>query len=42
VAAYRFRKSKRCGYAFEGVKLDGNILFTGGANSGRQTQYLAI
>ena len=42
VAAYRNRKSKRCGYAFEGIKLDGSTLFTGGASSGRQTQCLAV
>ena len=40
MTAYRNRKSKRCGYAFEAIKLDGSILFIGGVSSGRQTQCL--
>ena len=42
LAAHKNRKTKRCGYAFEAIKLDGDILFIGGANSGRKTQYLAV
>ena len=37
VAASRNRRTKRCGYAFEARKMDGTLLFRGGASSGRQT-----
>ena len=40
VAAYRNRKSRRCGFAFETIKLSGGTLFKGGANSGRKSQYM--
>lgn len=42
MVAYRNRKSKRRGYAFEDIKLDGSTLFTGGASSRRQTQCVAV
>ena len=42
VAASRNRRTKRCGYAFEARKMDGMLLFRGGASSGRQTQLLAV
>ena len=38
----RNRRKKRCGYAFEARKMDGTLLFRGGASSGRQTQHLVI
>ena len=41
VAAHRNRRSKRCGFAFEAIKLNGGTLFKGGANSGRHSQYMA-
>uniref|UniRef100_A0A7N2RFA8 Uncharacterized protein n=1 Tax=Quercus lobata TaxID=97700 RepID=A0A7N2RFA8_QUELO len=34
--------SKRSGYAYEAKTLEGNVLFSGGASSGRKTQQLAI
>lgn len=42
MAANKNRKSKRSGYAFETKTLEGNILFTGGASSGKKPQHLAI
>ena len=41
VAASRNRRTKRCD-AFEARKMDGTLLFRGGASSGRQTQLLAV
>ena len=41
MAAHRNRRSKRCGFAFEAIKLNGDTLFKGGANSGRHSQYMA-
>ena len=40
MAAYRNRRSRRSGYAFEAIKLNGSTLFTGGASCG--PHYLAI
>lgn len=42
VTAYKYRSSKRSGYAYEAKTLDGNELFSGGASCGRKTQQLAI
>lgn len=42
MAANKNRKSKRSGYAFETKTLEGDILFTGGASSGKKPQHLAI
>ncbi|KAK9986831.1 hypothetical protein SO802_031782 [Lithocarpus litseifolius] len=42
VVASKNRRTKRCGYAIEARKLDGTLLFRGGASSGRPTQHLAV
>lgn len=41
VAASGNRKAPRYGFAFEANTLDGSTLFKGGANSGRQSIYMA-
>lgn len=42
LVASRNRRTKRCRYAFEARKMEGNLLFRRRASSGRQTQHLAI
>ena len=42
VAAPKNRRSKTSGYAFKAKTLEGNVLFTGGASSGRKPHHLAI
>jgi len=42
VAAYKNRRSKRSGYAYEAIKLDGRTLLKGGASCGRKLYYLAV
>lgn len=41
MAAYRNRRSRRCGYGFEAINLEGTRLFTGASSNGRQSIYLA-
>lgn len=42
LAAHRSRKTRRSGFAYEALNLDGCVLFTGGASSGRKPHFLAI
>lgn len=42
LAAYKNRRSKRSGYAYEAIKLDGRTLLKGGASCGRKLYYLAV
>ena len=42
VAAYKNKKTRRSGYAFEAKTMDGVVLFTGGASNGRKPHQLSV
>ena len=42
VAAYKNKKTRRSGYAFEAKTMDGVVLFTGGASNGMKPHQLSI
>ena len=42
VAAYKNRRSRRNGYAFEAKSIEGGVLFIGGVSKGRKKPYLVL
>ena len=42
VAAYKNKRSKKCGFAFEALNQEGVNLFSGGSSCGKKNHYLAI
>ena len=42
VAAYKNRRSRKSGYAYEAKSMEGRVLFTGGVNKGRKPPYLVL
>ena len=42
MAAYKNRRNKRCGYAFEARNREGVLLFRGGSSSGRLSTHLTM
>ncbi|KAL0007378.1 hypothetical protein SO802_008880 [Lithocarpus litseifolius] len=42
VAAYKKKKTKKSGAAFEALTMDGHSIFSGGNSCGRKQRYLAL
>uniref|UniRef100_A0A7N2MCL4 RNase H type-1 domain-containing protein n=1 Tax=Quercus lobata TaxID=97700 RepID=A0A7N2MCL4_QUELO len=42
VAAFKNKRSKKCGFAFEALNQEGVNLFSGGSSCGKKNHYLAI